>query len=140
MTASDLPVSIGRIQRALAGPAPIQLREEHPVFRLEIFGRAQTIEDILGEKFWLGPAPYGGMTHAEFMDMVTPQLNKSYAGFTGKYLVATAALTLMEQWAVKSAIKHFRDAKTERERAAASKEVLDAMTALERAKRAAEGK
>jgi hypothetical protein len=140
VTAADLPVSIDRIQRALAGPAPIRLKEEHPVFRLEIFGRQPTIEDILGEKFWLGPAPYGGMTHADFMDMVTPQLNKPYAGFTGKYLVGVSALTLMEQWAVKSAIKHFRDAKTEHERDAARKEVLDAMTALDRAKRAAEDK
>src|SRR4029453_13974114 len=51
----DLPVSLKRIQRALVAPPAIKLTEEHPVFRLEVFGRKQTIEDILGEKFWLGP-------------------------------------------------------------------------------------
>ena len=72
----------------MTGPPPIELKEQHPVFRLEIFGRKPTIEDILGEKFWIGPTPYGGMTHQEFMDMVTPKLAQSYAGFTGKYLLA----------------------------------------------------
>jgi hypothetical protein len=133
----DLPVSVDRIQRALAGPPAIELKEEHPVFRLEIFGRKPTIEDILGEKFWIGPTPYGGMTHQEFMNMVTPQLVQSYAGFTGKYLIAETALTLMEQWALKSAIRHFRDSQTEREREAARKEVLDALAQLEHARRAA---
>jgi hypothetical protein len=136
-TTADLPVSIERIQRALAGPPQIQLKEQHPVFRLEIFGRKPTIEDILGEKFWVGPTPYGGMTHQEFLSMVTPQLAQPYAGFTGKYLLAETALTLMEQWALKSAVRHFRDARSERERDAARKEVLDALAALERARRAA---
>lgn len=135
--AADLPVSLDRIQRALAGPPQIQLKEEHPVFRLEVYGRKPTIEDILGERFWVGPAPYGAMTHQEFLDMVTPKLAQPYGGFTGKYLVAETALALMEQWALKSAVRHFRDAKSEHERAAARKEVLDALAALERARRAA---
>jgi len=137
VTADDLPVSIDRIQRALAGPAPIELKEQHPVFRLEIFGRKTTIEDLLGEKFWIGPTPYGGMTHQDFLDMVTPNLAQPYAGFTGKYLVAQTALTLLETWALKSAIKHFRDAPSDHEREAARKEVLDALGRLERARRQA---
>jgi hypothetical protein len=137
-SADELPVSLDRIQRALVAPAPIQLKEQHPVFRLEIFGRKPTIEDVLGERFWIGPTPYGGMTHQEFLAMVTPKLAQPYAGFTGKYLLAQTALTLMEQWALKTAIKHFRDAHTEHERDAARKEVLDALAALERARRAAE--
>jgi len=134
VSVDDLPVSLNRIQRALSGPPPIDLKEQHPVFRLEIFGRQPTLEDVLGEKFWIGPTPYGGMTHQDFLDMVTPKLAQSYAGFTGKYLVAETALTLMEQWALKSAVKHFRDAKGDKEREAARKEVLDALAALERAR------
>jgi hypothetical protein len=133
----SLPVSLERIQRALSAPKPIELKEQHPVFRLEIFGRQPTIEDVLGDKFWVGPVPYGGMTHQDFLDMVTPKLAQPYAGFTGKYLVAETALTLMEQWALKSAVRKFRDAKGEHEREAARKEVLDALAALERARKAA---
>ena len=136
-TTSDLPVSLDRIQRALSAPAAIDLKEQHPVFRLEVIGRKPTLEDILGERFWIGPTPYGGMTHQEFLDMVTPKLAQPYAGFSGGYLVAQAALTLAEQWALKSAIKKFQSALTDREREAARKEVMDALAALERARREA---
>ena len=133
----ELPVSLDRIQRALSAKPAIELKEQHPVFRLEVFGRKPTIEDILGEKFWIGPTPYGGMTHQEFLDMTTPKLAQPYAGFTGGYLLAETALTLAEQWALKSAIKKFRTALSDREREAARKEVLDALAALEKARREA---
>jgi hypothetical protein len=133
----DLPVSLDRIQRALQAPPAITLKEQHPVFRLEVFGKKPTLEDILGEKFWLGPAPYGGMTHQEFLSMVTPKEFQPYAGFTGKYLVAQTALTLAQTWALKAAIRKFQDAKEGREREAARKEVLDALAELEKARRAA---
>jgi hypothetical protein len=136
-TTDELPVSLDRIQRALSTTPAIELKEQHPVFRLEVFGKKPTIEEILGDKFWLGPAPYGGMTHQEFMEKVTPQLAQPYAGFTGKYLIAETALTLTEQWALKQAIKKFRSAMTDHEREAARKEVLDALSDLERARVAA---
>jgi len=60
----ELPVSLDRIQRALSSKPALELKEEHPVFRLEVFGRKPTLEDILGEKFWIGPTPYGGMTRS----------------------------------------------------------------------------
>ena len=133
----DLPVSLDRIQRALAAPPAIQLKEENPVFRLEVFGRKPTLEDLLGERFWIGPTPYGGMTHQDYLDMVTPKLAQPYAGFTGGHLVAQALLTLSEQWALKQAIKKFKSAINNREREAARKEVMDALAALEKARREA---
>jgi hypothetical protein len=132
---AQLPVSLDRIQRALAEPAPLELKEQHPVFRLEVFGRKPTLEDILGEKFWFGPTPYGGMTHKEFLDMVTPKEAQPFGAFSGKYLVAETALSLMEQWALKTAIRKYQDAHDAREREAARKEVLDALAALEKARR-----
>jgi hypothetical protein len=136
-SADDLPVSLNRIQRALAGPPAIELKEQHPVFRLEIFGAKPTLEDLLGERFWFGPTPYGGMTHREFLDMATPKMAQPFGGFSGKYLLAETALVLMEQWALKSAIKHFQEATSDREREAARKEVLEALADLERARRQA---
>jgi len=136
-TTADLPVSLERIQRALAAPPPVEFKEQHPVFRVDIYGRKPTLEDLLGEKFWVGPVPYGGMTHQEFMDMSTPRELQPYGGFTGKYLVAQTALTLAEQWALKAAIHKFKDAKSNHERDAARKEVLDALAELEKARKAA---
>ena len=133
----ELPVSLDRIQRALSNKPMIELKEQHPVFRLEVFGKKPTLEDILGEKFWLGPSNYGSMTHQEFMDKVTPKEMQSFGGFTGTSLLQVTALTLMEQWALKQAVKKFRTAFTDHEREAARKEVLDAIAALERARAAA---
>jgi hypothetical protein len=133
----ELPVSLDRIQRALSTKPALELKEQHPVFRLEVFGRKPTIEDILGEKFWIGPVPYGGMTHQEFLEMTTPKLAQPYAGFTGGYLLAEVALSLAEQWALKSAIRKFRTAMSDHEREAARKEVMEALAALEKARRAA---
>jgi hypothetical protein len=135
--ADDLPVSIDRIERALSSPPAIELKEQHPVFRLEVYGRKPTLEDVLGEKFWVGATPYGGMTHQEFLDMVTPKLAQPYAGFTGRPLVEVTALTLAEQWVLKQAIHKFQSAASQREREAARKEVLDALAELEKARRAA---
>jgi hypothetical protein len=136
-TNEELPVSLSRIQRALSTKPALELREQNPVFRLEIFGRKPTIEDILGERFWIGPTPYGGMTHQEFLDKVTPQWAQSYGAFTGKSLLAATALTLMEQWALKGALHKFRSAINNQEREAARKEVMEALAALERARAAA---
>lgn len=133
----ELPVSLDRIQRALAVPPAIDLKEQNPVFRLEVFGRKPTLEDILGERFWVGPTPYGGMTHQDYLSMVTPQLAQPYAGFTGGHLIAQTLLTLSEQWALKQAIRKYRSAINNRERAAARKEVDEALAALEKARREA---
>src|SRR5688500_4293079 len=84
----ELPGSLDRIQRALAAPPPIQLKEQNPVFRLEVYGRKPTLEDILGERFWIGLTPYGGMTHSDYLSMVTPQMAQPYGGFSGGHLVA----------------------------------------------------
>jgi len=135
--AEALPVSLDRIQRALSTKPAIELKEEHPVFRLEVFGKKPTLEDILGEKFWLGPSNYGSMTHQEFMDKVTRPEYRSYGGFTGTSLLQVTALTLAEQWALKAAIKKFRSALTEHERSVARKEVEEALADLERARAAA---
>ena len=133
----DLPVSLDRIQRALSKPAPIQLKEQSPIFRLEVFGKKPTLEDILGEKFWIGPTPYGGMTHQEFLDMVTPKELQAYGGFTGGHLLAEIGLTYAEQWTLKQALRKFHDAREEHEREAARKEVMQALEALEKARREA---
>ena len=132
---NDLPVSIDRIQRALQQPAAIHLKEQRPIFRVEVFGKKPTIEDVLGEKFWVGPVPYGGMTHQDFLNMVTPQLVQPYAAFTPGKAMVVAATTIAFQWALQNAIRKYQDAKEARAKEAARREVLDALAALEKARR-----
>jgi hypothetical protein len=131
----ELPVDLDRIQRALARPPALKLDTNRPVFRVEVFGREPTIEDILGPDFLRGPVPYGGMTHGEFLNMVTPKDVQGYAAFSNKEAATVAATSFALRWALRQAMQKYKDAKQEREREAARREVEDALAALRRARR-----
>ena len=130
----ELPVSLERIQRALSRPAAIRIRGDRVVFRVEVLGRKPTIEDILGPDYLKGPVPYGGMTHQEFLNMVTPKDFQGYAAFNNREGMTVAATSFALQWALQKAIHKFETAKQDREREAARKEVQDALAELEKAR------
>ena len=130
----ELPVSLARIQRALSRPPAIRLKGERLVFRVEVLGRKPSIEDILGPDYLKGPVPYGGMTHQEFLNMVTPKDFQGYAAFSNREGLAVAATSFALQWALQKAIHKYETAKQEREREAARKEVQEALADLEKAR------
>jgi hypothetical protein len=130
----NLPVSIERIQKRLATPPAITFDSGKPVFRVEVLGKKPTIEDILGKDYLKGPVSWGGMTHQEFLNMVTPQDVRGYAAFSNKEAFTVAATSVALQWALQKAIQKFSDAKKEREKEAARQEVLDALNALQQAR------
>jgi hypothetical protein len=134
---NDLPVDVERIQRALAQPPAIRLESDKPVFRVEVFGEKPTIEDILGTEYWKGPVAYGGMTHQEFLDMVTPRDVQGYAAFSNKEGATVAATSFLLKWALQKAVQNYKDARTERAREAARKEVEAALAELDEARRRA---
>ena len=133
--AEDLPVDIGRIQRALANTPKLRFdKNERPVFRVEVFGAKPTIDDILGPDWAKGPVPYGGMTHQEFLDMVTPKDVQGYAAFSNKQAATVAATSFLFQWTLQKAIAKYRTSRDDREREAARQEVLEALKELEAAR------
>lgn len=138
----QLPVSLDKIQRQLARAPLIKLdvpsrpqSTDLPLFRVEIEGQRLTIEEILGPDFLRGPVPYGGMTHQEFLNMVTPTDVQGYAAFSNKEAATVAVTAFALQWALKTAIREFQEAKDERAREAARKEVQEALEALRKARR-----
>jgi len=134
----DLPVSVDRIRHKLAEPPAIKVKTQGTVFRVEVLGKKPTIEDILGPDYLKGPVPaYGGMTHQEFLDLVTPKDVQGYAAFSNKEAATVAATSFALQWALQAAIHKFQDAKADREREAARKEVQEALAELEKARIAA---
>ena len=133
----DLPVSIEKIQRALEREPAIRIEEKETKFRIQIFGRQPTIEEILGPEFWRGPVAYGGMTHQEFLNMVTPKDVQGYAAFDNKQGAVVAITSFAFQYALAKAIKKFNEAKKEREREEAKREVEEALAALREARRKA---
>jgi hypothetical protein len=132
-----LPVNIDRIQRVLAHPPAIKPESTRPVFRIEVFGRKPTITDILGPDFLKGPVPAGPMTHQEFLNLVTPKDVQGYAAFDNKQGMIVAATSFALQWALRQAVQKFQDAKTERQKEAARKEVEEALASLRKARREA---
>jgi len=130
-----LPVSLSRIQKAVTKPQAIKLTDNRNVYRVEVFGNNPTITDILGPDFLRGPVPYGGMTHQEFLNMVTPKDVQGYAAFSNTQGMVVAATSIALQWALQKALDKYKDARNDRAKAAATKEVQDALDALRRARR-----
>lgn len=137
--AIQLPVSLERIQEAVSRPPAIRTGGERPVFRVEVIERRPTIEDILGPDYLRGPAPASSMSHQEFLNMVTPQEFRGMAMFTNKEAITIAATSLALQWALSKAVDKLKDARTERAKEAARREVLEAMNAIEAARKRKSG-
>ena len=131
------PSASARIQKALARPPAIRPESVRPVFRVQVFSRSPTIDDILGPDWRRGPTPLGAMSHQEFLDLVTPTDVKGYAAFDNKQAAVVAATSFALQWAVTSAMKKLDQAITERQKEAARKEVAEALAALKKARREA---
>jgi len=136
-TKIDLPVDLGKIQKAISRPPAIQTKSDRPVFRVEIFAKKPTIEDILGPDYLKGPVPYGGMTHQEFLNMVTPVEYRGYSIFSNKEGMIVAATSLALQWGLMKAIDKLKSAQSERAKEAARREVMEAMNELDAARRRA---
>ncbi len=139
---AELPVSLKRIQRALAKPPAIRLletksRDGRQIYRVDVEGAKIDLVTLLGRDALRGPAPYGAMTHQEFLDLVTPTDVKGYAAFSNGQGMVVAATSIALQWAVLKAIDALKSARDDRARERAHKEVEEALEALRRARRAA---
>ena len=130
-----LPVNLRKIQRAVSRAPAIRTDSTRPVFRVQVFSRNPTIDDILGPNWRKGPTPLGAMSHQEFLDIVTPTDVKGYAAFDNRQALVVAATSFALKWAVQKALDKLDQAKTERQKEAARKEVNDALAALRKARR-----
>jgi hypothetical protein len=132
---NDLPVSLDRIQKALANTPMLRFDDfDRPVFRVQVFGERPTIDEILGPDCATGPVRHGSMTHQEFLALVTPTDVQGYAAFSNEQGATVAATSFLLQWTLQRAIHRLNETRNEAERAAARQEVLDALSALEQAR------
>ncbi len=131
--AGDLPVLVDRVQRALSRPPAISL-EGKQVYRVEVLGKHLTIEDILGPDYLKGPVPRAGMTHQEFLAMVTPKDFQGYAPYTNREGMTMAATSVALKWALQRAVHKYQTASEERDREAARREVEQALLDLDKAR------
>jgi hypothetical protein len=133
--------SLERIQKKLMQDPAIKLDKQPEsgrgatTFRVRVDAPTLTAEQILGPDFLRGPVPTMGMTHQEFLDLVTPKDVRGYAAFTNAQGVTVALTSTALQWALRNALEEWRNAKDERAREAAHKEVQEAVAALRQARR-----
>lgn len=71
--------------------------------------------------------------------MVTPQEFRGMAMFTNKEAITIAATSLALQWALSKAVDKLKEARTARAKEAARREVLEAMNAIEAARKRKSG-
>ncbi len=104
------------------------------MYRVEVLGKKLSIEDILGPDYLKGPVPRAGMTHQEFLDMVTPKAFQGYAPYSNREGMTIAATSFALKWALQRAIHKYQTASEERDREAARREVEQALLDLDKAR------
>lgn len=146
-TPAGLPVSIERIRRELARADTLRRaadRQRQPMFRIEVDGELPSFSTFIAEGESLSaPAPWGGMTHAEFLGMVTPPQARSFGASTNSdllQLVATSLLTGYAMQGTSSIIGKIPDIIRKGREAAARREVQQALANLERSRREQEAR
>jgi len=112
----SLPVDIEKIKNALERPNTLQLDDSQLRFYASVTAKVPTFEDFIGD-FDLknGPVPRAGMTHQEFLNMVTPKELYSSAGITAFETLQFAITNWAAQQIIKKGLQEIRQARTERE-------------------------
>ena len=112
-----LPVDIEKIKKALERTDnTIVLDDSQLRFYATVTAKVPTFEDFVGD-FDLknGPVPRAGMTHQEFLNMVTPKELYSSAGITATEMLQFAITNWAAQQIIKKGLQEIRQARTERE-------------------------
>jgi len=139
--AAELPVSLARIRKGLSNETPLKLgvpiREDIPRYYMEVKATPDFNVFLQGFDLKYGPVPGAGMTHQEFMQMVTPKDLYSQAGFGGlEVLTANLSFAAIMYLATK-AFNAMREAKTEREVQRIREQIQRELAELQKANAAA---
>ncbi len=112
--ATELSVDLGRIREGLAAPIPAKRFDDG---RLRFF--AETQEKIpsfkaltFGFDLFHGPVPGSGMTHQDFLNMVTPKYINSSGGIRAIESLEWGLVNYAAMWTVKRLYKELSEART----------------------------
>jgi hypothetical protein len=132
----SLPVSLDRIREGVARESRLELKGGSPHYYVEVLGRFPRFETFL-EGFDLknGPVPGAGMTHQEFLAMVTPK-DLSSANVTPALDTLIVGLqTLAVKWFAAKVAKSISNARRERELQRIREEIRQALEEIEKQQR-----
>lgn len=129
-TSGPLPVSLERIRRELERPVAQEVLRlpTTPTFTVIIEERLPLLSDFFGGEDWtFGPAPAQGMSHREFLDLVTPQYARPYASSVNGDLVQLLATSFATAYALQSGSNAVRSWLKARREAEAKREVEETL-------------
>jgi hypothetical protein len=126
------PENLQRIKTALAKPPTVRVDGQQLRFYAEVVAKLPSFADFIapGEDLRNGPVKGAGMTHAEFVQMVTPQLVNSSAGITAMESLQGALVNWAGQALIRKAMSAFREAHSEAEVRAVREQIDKELAAL----------
>ena len=131
---ADLPVSLDRIRKSLAErpglSASLPWRKDLPRFYVEVLGTPSFDAFLQGFDLVNGPVPRAGMTHSEFMSMVTPKELYSQAGFGAAEVLQSALFFKGAEWLGRKAITGAINAKRQHDLNVIRDEIRYALAAI----------
>jgi hypothetical protein len=127
-----LPVDLKRIKHAIAAPVRIRIDDGRVRFYTETVAHAPISFQALSVNFDLrnGPVPGAGMTHSEFLSMVTPKELYSSAGFGALEVLQAGIVNSVGQWAIRKLIKELGETFDERKKEEIRKQIDRELAAL----------
>jgi hypothetical protein len=129
--AAQLPVDLTRIRTVLDRNPNTKISETQLRFYLEVIAKRPTFKEFLGSYDLInGPVKGAQMTHQEFLDMVTPRLLHSSAGFTGTETLQVALTNWAAMSVIKKAVNALRNARDDGEVRAIRAQIDRELTAL----------
>lgn len=72
-SAESAPISVERVRRELARPETASYSQLRLDYYVEVYGKTAALPAYFKDSDFTGPAPYGGPTHREMLNMITPQ-------------------------------------------------------------------
>ncbi|MDQ3069436.1 MAG: hypothetical protein M3R55_06875 [Acidobacteriota bacterium] len=129
----QLPVDLTKIREALRQNPQMRLDTDEIRFYVDIIGRIPTFEQIVGDyNLKVGPVAGAGMTHEEFLRMVTPQDVNSTTGITALDTLQVALTSYGMITMVKRAYEEYKKARTASERRAIQERIERELRELEK--------
>lgn len=138
----QLPVSLDRIRRELDRPGPTDVLRlpETPTFTVVVEERLPLLREFFGGDAWtFGPAPATGMSHRDFLDLVTPKHVRPYASSVNGDLLQVLATSMATAYAMQSGANVVRSWLKARREAEAKREVEETLRQIEEQKKQVDG-
>jgi hypothetical protein len=109
-------VNLNKIRTALQLDPGIRFDENQIRFYVDVYGHQTRFWDFIGT-FDLknGPTPHAGMTHQDFVNMVTPKDLYSSAGFTASEMTQLALTNVVGHYVLRKLIEELKNTRDERQ-------------------------